>query len=190
MCNYKPNERNNKMSTRCNIKLIEKDQIIWLYHHHDGYPRYLGAFLLTKYNDTFKDKNKYIDAFDLANELIKDKDDDEFELTNGIHGDIEYLYEIDIDKREIRCFEIGYEKQGNDWQQMVGAQINLVAEACAWKVTRSDKDGRSTWYLSSKENTLKDDDGNTMHFDTPEAAQQKALDIMLEDFKKNLDDDE
>lgn len=178
------------MSTRCNIKLIEKDRTIWLYHHHDGYPRYLGAFLLTKYNDTFKDKNKYIDAFDLANELIKDKNDDEFELTNGMHSDIEYLYEIDIDKREIRCFEIGYEKQGNDWQQKVGAQINLVAEACAWKVTRSDKDGRNTWYLSSKENILEDEDGNTIDFDTPEAAQQKALDIMLEDFKKNLNDDE
>lgn len=174
------------MSTRCNIKLIEKDRTIWLYHHHDGYPRYLGAFLLTKYHNTFQNNDRYIDIYDIANELIKDSKDDEFELTSGMHGDIEYLYEIDVDKREIRCFEVGYEKQGNDWKQTLGAQINLIAEACTWKVTRSDKDERNTWYLSSKENVLEDEDGNTIYFDTPEAAQQKALDITLEDFANNL----
>ena len=178
------------MSTRCNIKIIEKDQTIWLYHHHDGYPRYVGAFLLAKYYDKFKDTNNYLDACVIANELIKDKNDDEFEVTDGMHGDIEYLYELDINKREIRCFEIGYAKHNDNWEQVVGDQIDLIAEACAWKVTKSDKDNTDIWYLSREDLIYSDEDGNTIYFNSLQEAQRKALELMFDDIKDNADGDD
>jgi hypothetical protein len=35
--------------------------------------------------------------------MIKDKDDDDFEITKGQHDDIEYLYLIDIQDKKIAC---------------------------------------------------------------------------------------
>ena len=47
----------------------------------------------------------------IANFLIKHKDDDEFECTAYNHVDIEYRYIIDIPKKEISCLDGNY----NDW---------------------------------------------------------------------------
>ena len=89
------------MSTRANIVLQEKGYTLWLYHHCDGYPSYLGRKLMQIMENHKKD---YSDIFDIANEMIKDKEDNGFEITNGQHGDIEYLYLIDIQDKEITCF--------------------------------------------------------------------------------------
>ena len=71
------------MSTRANIVLQEKGHTLWLYHHSDGYPSYLG--------------------WKLMQIMEKHKKDDGFEITKGQHGDIEYLYLIDIQDKEIAC---------------------------------------------------------------------------------------
>lgn len=88
------------MSTRANIVLIEKGHTLWLYHHCDGYPSYLGWKLMQIME---KHKKDYSDIFDIANEMFKDKKDDGFEITKGQHGDIEYLYLIDIQDKRIDC---------------------------------------------------------------------------------------
>ena len=93
------------MSTRCDIKVIYEDGVVFLYHHHDGYPEYVGKFLYNKFNEKIKSCRFYSPS-SVVNELIKNTEDDEYEWTTELHGDIEYLYEIDLNKKEIRCFEV------------------------------------------------------------------------------------
>lgn len=92
------------MSTRANIVLLELGNKIWLYHHCDGYPSYLGDLLGKYLNRVVKQTGRF--ATDIANELIKcdsvlGTDDDGFELTNDRHGDIEYLYSINLETRTL-----------------------------------------------------------------------------------------
>lgn len=89
------------MSTRCNIIIEDQNQKITLYHHHDGYPEGVGLYLYNNIGE--KIKTGYWRATDVANMLIKSKDDDEYELTTGLHGDIEFLYTIDLMTRKITC---------------------------------------------------------------------------------------
>lgn len=89
------------MSTRANIVLIEKGHTLWLYHHCDGYPSYLGNKLMDIIS---KHQVDYADIFDIANEMIKDEEDNGFEITKGQHGDISYLYLIDIEDKDISCY--------------------------------------------------------------------------------------
>lgn len=85
------------MSTRCNILFkVNGEEWFWLYHHHDGYPEGVGAWLvdyLTRETNGFT-----IWPDTMANDLIKNKaglNDDGYELTSGQHGDIEFLYTYD-----------------------------------------------------------------------------------------------
>lgn len=90
------------MSTRCNVIVKTKFDKIWLYHHHDGYPEGVGQDLINRFKDKFE-KTGQIWWSDIINELVKDQND-EYEVTNGEHGDIEYLYTIDCDKKTI-CWQ-------------------------------------------------------------------------------------
>lgn len=108
------------MATRCDIIIkdygtqIDSDkkwkQEIKLYHHHDGYPEYLGKFLMEQIMPKLETSN-CISCEDIANFLIKHKEDDEFEITLWNHCDIEYRYVIDIPKKQIQCFKGRYK----DW---------------------------------------------------------------------------
>lgn len=100
------------MSTRANIVLEEMGNHLWLYHHFDGYPSYLGENLM-KFMST-KHKKDYANIHDIANELFKDKDDTGFELTSQRHGDIEYMYIINIENRTIECIEAGFGTEYKD----------------------------------------------------------------------------
>ena len=89
------------MSTRCNV--IVKDCTIqngvkkenWqvkLYHHHDGYPEGVGKDLtnfINKLEDDF-----YVE--DVVNGLLKNEKDKGYKWCNSLHGDIEYLYTIEM----------------------------------------------------------------------------------------------
>lgn len=105
------------MSTRSEI--IIKDYGIYegeswrvqtkLYHHHDGYPEGVGAFLIKEVLPKLQNSNN-ISCDDISNFLIKHKEDDEFECTAYKHCDIEYRYVIDIPKKEIECLKGHYTK--------------------------------------------------------------------------------
>ena len=94
------------MSTRCNVIIKEYDgNFFQLYHHHDGYPEGVGTdleeYIKQMDDDCLVDGKKFTDF------LCDPKHDDEYEYegTNVCpHSDINYLYIIDLQKREIVCF--------------------------------------------------------------------------------------
>lgn len=108
------------MSTRCNIVLTQtttsndyktNENDIVLYHHHDGYPSGVGFVLhevLTKAKFFDSNSQSVYDKLDITNTLIK-KSDAEFELTRAIHGDIDYLYIIDIEKKKLTCKPVNWD---------------------------------------------------------------------------------
>lgn len=101
------------MSTRATIRLKEKDNVVNLYHHHDGYPKGVGAVL----KDRLNNDNSYWDMYSFATNLIKDRKYDEYELTFGQHGDEEYAYLVDFDTKTITCYDIGWDER--DWKNIV-----------------------------------------------------------------------
>jgi len=97
------------MATRANICLDSNHyNRIWLYHHWDGYPSGLGIKLMEFLKENGNKPNEwYNDSIWLANLLIKDKEDDGYELTNDQHGDIDYLYKIDTAEKKITVYRVG-----------------------------------------------------------------------------------
>lgn len=100
------------MSTRATIRLKEGENIVNLYHHHDGYPEGVGEDLKQRLNN---DKG-YWDMHSFANLLIKDNTD-EYELTYGQHGDEIYAYLIDFDTKTITCYKVGWHVY--EWKNIV-----------------------------------------------------------------------
>ena len=96
------------MSTRCNVIIREHSgKFFQLYHHHDGYPEGVGTDL-EDYIEQM-DNEFLVDGKKFSDFLCDPKRDDEYEYegTNIYpHGDIEYLYIVDLQKREITCFHV------------------------------------------------------------------------------------
>lgn len=111
------------MSTRANIKVIEGDAVLWFYRHSDGYPE--GAMpLLNEFMGYLESGAIRQDISQASGWLIllghqeyikeghakekPDKDDGfsgwkvgSIEPTTQQHGDIEYLYTIDIKAKSL-----------------------------------------------------------------------------------------
>lgn len=89
------------MSTRCNIRFIREETnetLSILYHHYDGYPSGVGTDLLTRIGKMAAEagnawKKNQVSYLEFLNSLLKDTGD-EYEQTDQLHGDIEYLYTI------------------------------------------------------------------------------------------------
>ena len=96
------------MSTRATIRLKEKDNVVNLYHHHDGYPEGVGEDLKQRLNGHNNSCN-YWDMYSFATILIKDRKD-EYELTFGQHGDENYAYLVDFDTKTITCYKVGWDE--------------------------------------------------------------------------------
>lgn len=95
------------MSTRCNIIIKDYHDRIILYHHHDGYPSGVGSDL-KKYLATFQDwQIRQHGRWEIANDLVKNKaglDDDKYEVSMGLHSDIDYCYVINCSAGTLRCY--------------------------------------------------------------------------------------
>ena len=117
------------MSTRCNIVIKATDldnglrnewAKVILYHHHDGYPEWIGK-RLTEFIDEFNGDG----MDDFVNKLLKDKNDTGYEYTHTLHGDIEYLYTIDfiytLHNTKWECeIELHYQKViGGTWDSLI-----------------------------------------------------------------------
>lgn len=108
------------MSTRCNIIVRGKGKRTTLYRHYDGYPDYTGEDLKKALSET---GTPYVCEF--ATKLIQRNDHGRFfyELTDGIHGDIEYLYVVRLVSRRIDCYEIPHGEErlalnrNNGWNE-------------------------------------------------------------------------
>lgn len=81
------------MSTRCNV-LFEVPEIglsIYIYRHHDGYPEETGVDLL----------GMAVEAKDAEAFLTLILGSKAYELTNGVHGDIQHFYVLRFTKRGV-----------------------------------------------------------------------------------------
>lgn len=113
------------MSTRCNIIIKEPygDRYI-LYHHHDGYPEGVGEQLskVLKERKFFEGRGY---GHYLANDLIKNQcglNDTEYEITSGVHGDIDYCYVVNYRTHTLRCFRTYY----GDGQRFLPIRSRIV----------------------------------------------------------------
>lgn len=89
------------MSTRSNIAIISKEETKVIYHHCDGYPEGVGAELLDEHLKVLDDET----PSKFANALMAR--DASYQYTNGrLHGDIEYLYVVDTDKKTLTCYSL------------------------------------------------------------------------------------
>lgn len=102
------------MATRCNIivkgKSCDKNVKAIIYRHWDGYPSCTGVELQDLLN---KQSADYIN-FDLFVNGLIIHESKSYEYSSSIHGDIEYLYTIDLTKRKIYVQTVGY-----DWEKSV-----------------------------------------------------------------------
>ena len=95
------------MSTRCQVRIVENGYPLNLYHHCDGYFSGVGCELqeILKKN---KESNGLCSASYIINDLITHEYSG-YEVTFANHGDIEYFYLMDFDKKEFKAFRtIGY----------------------------------------------------------------------------------
>lgn len=92
------------MATRANIKIIGFNATAYLYKHNDGYPNGLGNDL-----KQFIAEHGYFsyNYYPFMYKLLKTYPN--IEETNSIHGDISYLYVIDLVNKTIECFKCEYE---------------------------------------------------------------------------------
>lgn len=89
------------MSTRCNVKIINGKDETWLYRHHDGYASQAGKHLMLLADDAF---GTIEDPLEMAAMIISDgkKNDVKYEFTDDMHGDIAYLYTIDLNECSVK----------------------------------------------------------------------------------------
>lgn len=111
------------MSTRCNISIISS-KFDWVYrqvyHHSDGYPKggvgeelqdilnYLNMAELFKQPQTTQFESEQL-AVSLMIYLCDKTKHDGYEYDGvrpELHGDIDYLYVIDLAKKKISCYAV------------------------------------------------------------------------------------
>jgi hypothetical protein len=104
------------MGTRANIVIKDKHAKLIFYRHSDGYPEWTGKDLL-EFVKGYTEGSLRDNAIQSAGWLIL-RGHEEFkqysydwkvgayEPTDSIHGDIEYLYTIDLVKRVLTCKDV------------------------------------------------------------------------------------
>lgn len=97
------------MSTRCNVLVRynnNSDYMHQYYHHHDGYPEGVGAVLdafITTAQVTAKSKESIDLVFKML--LTAEGDFEDEGYNEGLHGDIEFLWFVDL-----TTFKLTYNK--------------------------------------------------------------------------------
>lgn len=92
------------MSTRANVLVINPNKsVIQYYHHHDGYPTFLGNelrnYILTSLGlqvITKKDLGRIFQQEIQNNEYYEKEDEYNIKDKNNLHGDIEYIHVVDL----------------------------------------------------------------------------------------------
>jgi len=107
------------MSTRCNVVVHQGKNHIYLYRHYDGYPAECGAVVAQALAKSFgHGPDNRIGEWDHLNIFMQsllanqyDATDHSptrpmYEFTNDLHGDIEYVYEINFNRDPSRMVRI------------------------------------------------------------------------------------
>ena len=123
------------MSTRANIIIQDKNDKLYFYRHSDGYPETTMESLkefCNMYKNQLRDNVNQsagwlilLGAIEYGfNGDIKKPNDllsmewkvGAYEPTTMVHGDIEFLYTIDLVNKELKCYEAKYKvEKGDNW---------------------------------------------------------------------------
>lgn len=88
------------MSTRCHIVIKKQDSYtVYVYHHCDGYPSGVGSDLAQMLKDY---KSNDWTPISLANYI--ENTDSSYRIDDSIHGDEDYIYEINCDLMTLKCY--------------------------------------------------------------------------------------
>jgi hypothetical protein len=112
------------MGTRCNIKVTDGHDELWFYRHWDGYPSAVEPSL-EPLMDKLKEGKLRTNVGQFAGwltilghqeagkpELGEGWKCGNYEPTTGEHGDIEYLYTIDLKNKTLHCLDLYESKRG------------------------------------------------------------------------------
>lgn len=96
------------MSTRAHIRIQDKENVQYIYHHCDGYPEGVGEEL----KEMMESMAKYKEwTPDFVHRSITNSDDSYEDAPEGQHGDEEYAYLIDCDDRTLTCYKVGWDEE-------------------------------------------------------------------------------
>ena len=95
------------MSTRCNVIVKNGKDKSYIYRHHDGYFSQTGVNLQEFVQSIKEDMT----VEDVVNNLLLNKN---HQLTDGVHGDIEYLYTISLQDKILKV----YNTRDSDWNEV------------------------------------------------------------------------
>jgi len=109
------------MSTRCALVVRESnvwepgrpyEEVLRLYRHCDGYPEGMGNDLKRICKSYFDESRRTSWSQWLVSELAKICSY-EIEPKSTVHGDLEYLYRIDVEERKITvgCWHTGWDER-------------------------------------------------------------------------------
>lgn len=115
------------MSTRCDIIITDnRHRVIKLFHRQDGYPQGVGKFLVDNILPELDKPNFGVN--EVANFLVKNREDEDYMITAGEHPDIEYRYYINVDSKEIKCQQVRYTQVDNHFELNILRRIDLKEE--------------------------------------------------------------
>lgn len=94
------------MSTRAHIRINDGDNVLYLYHHCDGYPEGVGEEL----KEMLGSLRNVTWTADYVHRSISSTDDSYEDAPEGQHGDEEYAYLIDCGARTLKCYKVGWDE--------------------------------------------------------------------------------
>lgn len=107
------------MSTRANIKIVDGKDELWFYRHSDGYPegtmptlnKFLNLLKEGKIRNNLSQSAGWLiligaEEYGIDIKNVKDWKVGAYEPTTRQHGDIAYLYIIDLEKKTIEIEEV------------------------------------------------------------------------------------
>jgi hypothetical protein len=115
------------MATRANIILRYGASEVYLYRHWDGYPSETGADILKKATEAGS-LNGLLEA------LLSERDggDRVYELTSGMHGDIEWGYAVEVARDGSLRFGVREFPIGAGPDRVNGALIPAIYDAASF----------------------------------------------------------
>jgi hypothetical protein len=128
------------MSTRCNIIIRMGDTVVYMYRHHDGYLAVTGADLLRLVKKAMKAPG-HSQAAELLQLMLKQRYEKQsyeqkarpiYEITNGLHGDIEHVYEIDFE--QVKGIAHAERPQGMDWNDVDSSVESWAAKRVTYSL--------------------------------------------------------
>lgn len=94
------------MSTRAHIRINDGDNVLYLYHHCDGYPEGVGEEL----KEMLGSLGNVTWTADYVHRSISSTDNSYEDAPEGQHGDEKYAYLIDCGTRTLKCYKVGWDE--------------------------------------------------------------------------------